>query len=164
MPRVFISIGSNINRETNIKAGVRALRDRYGAVDVSPVYESVSVGFDGDNFLNLVAAFDTTDSIDMVCQFLSQVEDANGRDRSGPRFSSRTLDMDLLLYDDATIKKGKLELPRPEIYKNAFVLKPLADIAADVNDPVKKISYAQLWREFSDSNQSLWQVDMDFNS
>lgn len=164
MARIFVSIGSNIDRENHIRAGIAALRAHFGALSLSPVYESESVGFAGDNFFNLVAGFESNENLTSVCRILTEIEDANGRDRSGPRFSSRTLDIDLLLYDDLVIHDGKLQLPRPEIYKNAFVLKPLADIAPDIQDPIHKTSYSRLWKMFDDQSQALWPVAFDMEA
>jgi len=158
MARVFISIGSNINRKKNIAAGIRALDDLYHPTTCSTIYESKSVGFDGDNFYNLVIAFDTQSDIDEVSAHLMRIEDENGRNRQGPRFSSRTLDLDLLLYDDTVLDTDSLTLPRPEIYDNAFVLLPLSEIAAQQTDPLKRLTYAQLWEQFDQNKQELWPV------
>jgi len=161
MASVYLSIGSNIQRKLHISSGIKALKKRYETVTCSPIYESVAVGFEGDNFYNLVTHFSTSDSIETLSEFLSKVEDENGRDRDGPKFGPRTLDLDLLLYDDQIIKSEKLCLPRPEIYTNAFVLRPLADIAGKVIDPVKKQSYQQLWSLFDQDKQKLWPIELE---
>ena len=161
MTQIYVSIGSNINREHNIRAGINELREHFGAVQLSPVYESISVGFEGDNFYNLAAGFSTDLSIDELNQTLSSIEDRHGRDRSGPRFSSRTLDIDLLLYDDI-VNETDCVLPRPEIYKNAFVLKPLADIAGRMIDPIKGIEYSTMWKAFEKTcTQELWTISFE---
>ena len=160
MARVFISIGSNIDRKANITAGIKALDKLFHPTTCSTIYESESVGFDGDNFYNLVLAFDTNASISEVSTHLSRIEDENGRKRDGPRFSSRTLDLDLLLYDDEILETDALTLPRPEIYENAFVLLPLSEVAAKQIDPLKKKTYAQLWGQFDHSKQNLWPVTL----
>ena len=161
MASVYLSIGSNIQRKLHISSGIKALKKRYETVTCSPIYESVAVGFEGDNFYNLVTHFSTSDSIETLSEFLSKVEDENGRDRDGPKFGPRTLDLDLLLYDNQIIKSEKLCLPRPEIYTNAFVLRPLADIAGKVIDPVKKQSYQQLWSLFDQDKQKLWPIELE---
>ena len=159
MARVYISIGSNTNREHYIRAGVRALAEQFLSLAISPVYESESVGFDGDNFYNLVVAVDTDLSPQDMDKLLKQIEDANQRDRSGPRFSGRTLDLDLLLHDDLILDEGKLVLPREEITENAFVLKPLVDIAPELCDPRDGKSYTQIWDEYDQGSQKLWVID-----
>ncbi len=162
MTRVYVSIGSNINRDENIRGGVADLRAHYGELTLSTVYESESVGFDGDNFYNLVAAFDTNEAVGEVAWVLHEIENTHGRTREGPRFSSRTLDIDMLLYDDLVLHDCKLELPRDEITKNAFVLWPLAEIAPSLKHPVLKRTYAELWAAFDKEKQPLWPVPFDF--
>jgi 2-amino-4-hydroxy-6-hydroxymethyldihydropteridine diphosphokinase len=162
MPRVFVGIGSNIEREKNIRAGVADLRRHFGELSLSTVYESEAVGFDGNNFYNLVAAFNSEESVEVINQTLHEIEDAHGRTREGPRFSSRTLDIDLLLYGDLVLQQGKLDLPRDEITKNAFVLCPMAELAPTLRHPLLNKSYAELWATFDQQKQPLWPVEVDF--
>lgn len=162
MARVYVSIGSNIGREQNIRAGVAELRARFGTLILSSVYESEAVGFDGDSFYNLVAGFDTALAPQQVAEALRVIEEAHGRVRNGPRFSSRTLDIDLLLYDDLILHEGKLEIPRDEITKNAFVLWPLAEIAPQLRHPQRGVSYGALWEAFDRQSQPLWPVAFEF--
>ncbi|MFA5625949.1 MAG: 2-amino-4-hydroxy-6-hydroxymethyldihydropteridine diphosphokinase [Thiohalomonadaceae bacterium] len=162
MARVYVSIGSNIDREENIRAGVADLKHCFGKLTLSSVYESEAVGFSGDNFYNLVAGLDTTMSPQQVLAKLHAIEDAHGRERTGPRFSSRTLDIDLLLYDDLALHEGKLDIPRDEILKNAFVLWPLAEIAPALKHPQQDASYQDLWEHFDQRKQPLWPVEFEF--
>jgi len=161
MARVFISIGSNIDRAKHISAGIHALKSLYHPIVCSTIYESESVGFAGDNFYNLVVAFDTTSSIAEVSANLRKIEDENGRKRDGPRFSSRTLDLDLLLYDNVKLNSDTLTLPRPEIYENAFVLLPLSEVAGSRRDPLTNKTYTQLWAQFDQKKQKLWPVTLN---
>ena len=160
MATVYVSIGSNIERDKYIRSGIKALQELYGALICSPVYESKSVGFEGDNFYNLVVGFETSEHYQKVDANLNKIEDANQRDRSSPKFSSRTLDLDLLLYDDLVLDSQELTLPRPEIYHNAFVLQPLADVAGNMTAPDAELTFAQLWAQFDHSKQKLWVVDL----
>lgn len=159
MADIYISIGSNIKRETHIRQGVNALRDHFGELVVSRIFESEAVGFDGDPFYNLVVRASTDSSIEEVVMVLHEIEDRFGRTRSGPRFSSRTLDMDLLLYDDVVSSGGVCQLPRDEISHNAFVLWPLSEIAPELKHPLLQKSYADLWGEFDRSGQRLEPID-----
>ncbi|SCZ52589.1 2-amino-4-hydroxy-6-hydroxymethyldihydropteridine diphosphokinase [Thiohalomonas denitrificans] len=160
MPRVYVSIGSNIDREASIRAGVFALRERFGPLILSSVYESEAVGFEGDNFFNLVAGFDTAEPVEAVAAGLREIEDRNGRDRSGPRFSSRTLDLDMLLYDDRVCADP--QIPRFEILENAFVLWPLAEIAPETLHPQEGVRFIDLWVRFDKEKQQLWPVEFDW--
>lgn len=164
MPQVFVGIGSNIEREKNILAGVDDLRRRFGELTLSTVYESEAVGFDGNNFYNMVAAFNSNESVETISEALHEIEDAHGRTREGPRFSSRTLDIDLLLYGDTIMQQGKLVLPREEITKNAFVLCPMAELAPALPHPLLNQSYAELWAAFDKQKQPLWPVSMAFST
>ena len=163
MARIYISIGSNIDAEHNIRIAVHALQEHYGKLILSSVYESESVGFEGDNFLNLVAGVNTDEDVYTVVAMLRKIEDDNGRDRSGPRFSPRTVDLDLLLYDDLVLKEEGLELPRDEITKNAFVLLPLEEIAPQLIHPLSDNTMCDLWMNFDKESQKLWQISFEFD-
>ena len=148
MTRVWLSLGSNLEPGKNLRAALIELRARFGALIVSPVYRFPAVGFDGPDFLNLAVGIDTDLSATVLNDWLHSLEDRHGRRRDVPRFSSRTLDLDIVLFGDQTLQgPGNLEIPRPEL-KYAFVRKPLADVAADVVHPALRKSIGQLWREF----------------
>lgn len=148
MERVYISIGSNIGRATNLRAGLAALHARFGPLVVSTIYECPAVGFDGDPFYNCVAGFDSDERVGTVHAELHAIEDRFGRDRSQPKFSSRTLDLDLLLYGDRVMREGRLVLPRPDIDEVAFVLAPLAELAGDRVHPARQETFTELWARF----------------
>ncbi len=160
MARVYLSLGSNIERERYIRAGLAALRQAFGELIVSPTYESESVGFDGDNFFNLVVGMDTELAVGELQRRIKAIEDDNGRERSGPKFSSRTLDIDILTYDDCVGEVDGVMLPRDEILTNAFVLLPLADVAGDELHPQVQRTYAELWAAYDKSKQALWPVPL----
>ena len=163
MAWVYISVGSNIEPAVNIRSAMQELRKLYPDLVVSRVYESESVGFAGDNFYNLVVGFETAEDVREVAQQLRNIEDSHARDRKGPKFSSRTIDLDLLLYDDVIINDGSLNIPRDEISKNAFVLWPLAEVAAEVVHPQFKQTIAALWQSYDKDSQALWPVDFDWS-
>lgn len=158
MAQVFVSIGSNIDRVQNIRVALRELASNYGELQQSSVYESDAVGFDSAPFYNLVVGFSTDETPQAVQAGLHAIEDSNGRMRTA-ELSARTLDLDLLLYDDLVITDGKLVLPRSDIDRYAFVLAPLAEIAGNACHPVSGIRYAELWSAFDDRQQQLTRVE-----
>ena len=158
MAQVYVSIGSNLDRERNIAAALQVLTESYGELQQSSVYESAAVGFDSAPFYNLVVGFSTQESPQVIQNQLHAIEDRCGRQRTAT-LSARTLDLDLLLYNDRVMTAGKLVLPREDINRYAFVLGPLAEIAATARHPVTAVSYADMWAAFDDSDQSLTRID-----
>lgn len=147
MTRAYLSLGSNIEPEKNLRAALAELRTRFGDITVSPTYRYAAVGFDGPGFLNLAVGLNTDLEPQALNDWLHALEDRHGRRRDVPRFSSRTLDADIVLYGDEVLTgENNLQIPRPEL-KYAFVLKPLTDIAADVVHPVLCKTLLELWRE-----------------
>ncbi len=156
----YISLGSNIEPEKHLRAAVAELRERFDDVLLSPIYRTPAVGFEGADFLNAAARIQTELSPQELDDWLHALEDRHARDRSGPRFSSRTLDVDLLLYDDRVLRGGEhLELPRPELATQAFVLKPMVDIAPDVMHPTLGRTIGELWAEMRANGDpcTLWE-------
>ena len=158
MAQVYVSVGSNVERERNIATALQELTESYGELQQSSVYESAAVGFDSAPFYNLVVGFSTRESPRVVQEQLHAIEDRCGRQRTAT-LSARTLDLDLLLYDDQVMTDGKLVLPREDINRYAFVLGPLAEIAAAARHPVTAVSYAEMWAAFDDSDQPLTRID-----
>ncbi len=152
MSQGYISIGSNIDKEIYIPASIKALSQLFGELIISSVYSSESVGFTGDSFYNLVVGFSSELTVKEVAKHLRNIELANGRTQESQKFSSRTLDLDLLLYDDLIINDGRLQIPRDEIQSYAFVLEPLAEVAPTLRHPVNGLSYAELWDRFDKSD------------
>lgn len=159
MVKVYVSVGSNIDREQNVASALQALIKEYGDLEQSRTYETKAVGFNGDPFYNLVVAFETSQTPQQVSKLLSSIEDEHGRDRSGGKFSSRSLDLDLLLYGDLVLDEPDLKLPRAEILEYAFVLKPLAEIAGDRKHPVTGFRFSALWDAFDPTAQPMWPVE-----
>lgn len=162
MTAIYLSLGSNVDRHKNITAALDALADLFGELQISSVYESKSVGFEGSNFFNLVVGAHTHLSIADLSETLKRIEDENGRKRNGPKFSPRTLDIDILTYGDFVGVENGIELPRAEITANAFVLLPLAEIAPNVLHPQLKKTYSDIWQEYDQASQVLWAIDFEW--
>ena len=153
-PKAYLSLGSNINAEANLRSAVAALRARFGNFVLSAFYRTAAVGFDGGDFLNAGAIIDSDLDPHALNAWLHALEDAHGRDRSGPRYSDRTLDIDIVLYDDLVAEGAgnpgsgpgqALRIPRDEL-RHAFVLKPLAEIAPEAVHPLERRTIGELWR------------------
>jgi 2-amino-4-hydroxy-6-hydroxymethyldihydropteridine diphosphokinase len=156
MARAYLSLGSNLEPEHYLRAALAELRERFGTLLCSPVYRTAAVGFEGPEFLNLAVALDTELAPEALDAWLHALEDRHGRRRDVPRFSSRTLDVDLVLYGDRVMRgPGNLELPRPELARHAFVLKPMVDLAPDLLHPTLQRTLAQLWSEFGPGREQL---------
>ncbi|WP_132998772.1 2-amino-4-hydroxy-6-hydroxymethyldihydropteridine diphosphokinase [Luteimonas arsenica] len=160
MPIAYLSLGSNLEPVRHLREAIAALRERFGNVEVSIVYRFPAVGYQGPDFLNAAAALRTDLSPAALNDWLHALEDAHGRDRSGPRYSDRTLDVDIVLYDELVAEgAGNLRIPRDEL-RHAFVLKPLAEIAPDALHPLERRRIADLWRAHPDHDTAFDAVDL----
>jgi len=145
MGKAYLSLGSNVDPERNLRSAIAALRERFGDLSLSPIYRTAAIGFDGPDFLNAAAIIESDLDPQALNDWLHALEDAHGRDRSSPRFGDRPLDIDIVFYDERIVDgPQRLRIPRPEL-RHAFVLKPLADIAPGFIDPLSRKSLAELW-------------------
>ena len=153
-----LSLGSNIDAKRNIRLALNALASQFSSLKLSPVYESESIGFDGDNFLNLVVVVETDLSLVLVQEFLKQLEESQGRDRTQAKFSSRPIDVDILFFGNDDGASLGIDLPREEITRNAFVLLPLAKLLPDTQHAPTGKTYAELWASYDKDSQKLWPI------
>lgn len=142
--QVSLSLGSNIDRTRNIRSAIDTLYEAFNVIAISPVYESEAVGFDGAPFYNLMVLIETTLSLSEVNKTLKVIEDQHGRVRTGPKFSSRTLDIDVVTYGDFVGELDGVELPRPELFYNAFVMLPMIDLLGSAIEPKTGKAYKAL--------------------
>ena len=159
MRQVYLSVGSNEEPRKHVAMALEAINALFSPIEFSSVYESVAVGFEGDNFFNLVVGFETELPLTELDERLDQIEQDCGRKRGGERFASRTMDLDLLVYGDHVCHDEHWDIPRGEITRYAFVLKPLAELAPDFLHPESGLSFSQLWEAGDFSGQDLWQVE-----
>ncbi len=143
MTKVYLDIGSNIDRRKNIQSCVDQLRQDFPNIVLSRAYESEAFGFDGDPFINLAAGIETNLSFEGLQNYLKELENKHARKRNNKKFISRTLDVDILLFGDLVLQPDK-DIPRAEILKFPFVLFPLSEIAADVYHPTKKQTISEI--------------------
>ncbi|MGH8119605.1 MAG: 2-amino-4-hydroxy-6-hydroxymethyldihydropteridine diphosphokinase [Gammaproteobacteria bacterium] len=162
MTRVYAGIGSNVDRDTHIRAAVRLMAESFGRLLLSSVYESPAYGFEGDNFYNLVTGFDTAMDLPELAARLREIEYACGRQRQEGRFLPRTVDIDLLLFGNTIRHDDDFDLPRVDIVLFAFVLWPLSEIAAVERHPGLGRTYAELWRDFDGKKNQIRPVRFSF--
>jgi len=161
MARVYLSLGSNLDPRQHLSAAIAELRERFGDITVSPAYRSRSVGFDGADFVNLAVGLDTDLAPQVLNDWLHALEDRHGRRRDVPRYSDRTLDIDIVFHGTLVFDgPGHLQIPRKEL-QHAFVLRPIADIAPDLRHPVSGTSMADLWAAFPQQDEPLQVVSLE---
>ncbi|MFP8965610.1 2-amino-4-hydroxy-6-hydroxymethyldihydropteridine diphosphokinase [Pokkaliibacter sp. CJK22405] len=148
---VALNLGSNLEPEVNLRLGIEKLRALFGALELSPVYRSPAVGFDGPPFLNLAVRLQTLLSLEELAQTLRDIELSGGRPADAQKFSSRTLDIDIVLFDDlvgvCSSASRQILLPRPDLCDYPHMLKPMADLMPQACHPTVGQSYEQLWEE-----------------
>lgn len=160
MSRAYLSLGSNIKPEQHLRAAIDALHAQFGDLLISGVYRTEAVGFDGPAFLNMVVGLDTEWTPQALDQWLHALEDSQGRRRDVERYSSRTLDIDIILFGDLVVDgPGHLQIPRDEL-KHAFVLAPLAEIAPHAAHPLSGKSMQALWQTHPEHGQPMHIVDL----
>jgi len=155
MATVYLGLGSNILPEENLSLGVRELRRQYGELDVSSVYRSKALGFEGDDFLNLVVGLRSEDSPREICDQIERLHNLSGRERGRDKWGSRPLDIDLLLYNDLIMDERPVRVPRSDILEYSFVLRPLAELAPDLVHPVTGKTMLTHWQEFDAESHPL---------
>ncbi len=162
MPKVLLGLGSNINREENIRSGIDLVSRFLKKMKVSPVYESPAFGFVGDPFFNLAVSGMVDISLEDLVVLLRDIEFTHGRAVDAEKFSSRHLDIDVILYGDKVGVFDNIQLPRGELVEQAYVLKPVSDIEAELSHPALKLSFRQLWQEFKGDKRHIWQSDFQY--
>lgn len=162
MAKILLGLGSNVDPENNLAQGIHALRALDAQLTCSPVYQSRAEGFDGDDFLNLVVLLDFEISLEQLSTGIASIEERFGRDRNEPRFSAKTLDIDILLFNNLVGQFGRITLPREEITANAFVLKPLADLSPDLIHPIEQVTISALWKNLGPAMQAVTALDIQF--
>lgn len=158
--QVFVGAGSNLRPAEHLARAVQLVRARFGGLRLSAVYRNAAIGFDGDDFLNLVLGFRTDTPPHEVMAELRRVEWACGRQRGAKRHADRSLDLDMLLYGDLIVQQPGLNLPRPDLLTRAFVLRPMSELEPQRRHPVTGRSYAEHWAEFDRNSHPMTQVEV----
>ena len=158
---VFLSLGSNIDPEENLKFACRELKKAFGNIQVSSVYRNKPIGFEGNDFLNMVVKVKSTFSPSEMLDFLGSMEASTGRDISTGTFDSRTLDIDMILYNNLVHPEKPFKIPRKDIELYSFVLCPLAEIDPDGMHPVIGKTFKDLWEDFGQEEHLSNKVSLD---
>lgn len=159
---VYVAAGSNVEPLKNLRIALDELSKHY-RLKVSNAYRNKAVGFAGEDFINLVVGFATTDSMHRVIERLHAAEAACGRPRDAPKWAPRTMDLDLLLYGDAIVNEPGTKVPRADLVKRAYMLKPMAELAPEVRHPISGKSMQELWEQFDDDAHSMTRVDFQLD-
>jgi len=162
MALLTLSLGSNLQPALHIEKALDGLAEVFGELRLSSVFESEAVGFSGGNFLNMVVATETDLPLLTISQLIKELETRHGRQRDQVRFSSRTLDIDILTLGDLCGTHDGIVLPRPEITVNAYVLWPLSQVCPACVDPHSGQRYSELWAAYDKTRQALWPVDFNW--
>jgi 2-amino-4-hydroxy-6-hydroxymethyldihydropteridine diphosphokinase len=155
MADVYVAAGSNIEPEKNLGRALDELQQTFGEIEISPAYRNPAVGFAGADFSNLVVAFRPADSPALVKQKVERIELLCGRPRDAAKWAPRTMDLDVLMYDQLVSDQPGLILPRPDLLRRAFMLKPLADLAPGLQHPTRHRTIGELWAEFPSADHAL---------
>lgn len=162
-PLIFVSLGSNIQKEYHIRHGISALKKCFSVPIISSVYQTKAVGFTGTTFYNLVVKLESCDAIEYITRKLKEIEWENGRGSNTKSFSNRTLDIDLLMYGSLVQHDGVIDVPRKDILLYDFVLKPLAEIASTVKHPENHETFSKLWEKFEGESAIISKVNLSFS-
>ncbi len=160
MVPVYLGLGSNVDPEENLRLGIRELRRIFGEIELSAVYSNAAIGFDGADFLNMVVRLQSADSPRAIQSQAESIHVLAGRDRNSDKFSSRPLDIDLLLFGDELIDEPGLKLPRCDVLDFSFVLRPLAELDPGLIHPGTGKTMAEHWQAFDASSHPLRLVDI----
>lgn len=154
MADVYVAAGSNVEPEKNLARALDEMERVFGALAISPAYRNPAVGFEGADFINLVVGLRTADPVSRVKQELERIEMLCGRPRDAPKWAPRTMDLDILMYDQLVSDTPGLIVPRPDLLRRAFMLKPLADVAPGLRHPTQHRTIGELWAEFPAADHS----------
>lgn len=161
MTDVYVAAGSNVDPEKYLARALRELAGAYGPLTLSPAYKNQAVGFTGDDFINLVVGFRTVDDVAAVRRQLQKIEASCDRPPDAPKWAPRTMDLDILLFGDRISDEPGLKIPRPDLLKRPYMLKPMADIAPDVRHPISGQTMRELWESFEGDQHSMVEVFID---
>lgn len=163
MPQVFVALGSNINPVQRLAQAAQALRQHFADIHFSTCYRNAAFGFEGPDFYNVAAGFNTSLSIVELLAVLHAVEALCGRGREDPKWAPRAMDIDLLLYGEEVGEGPGYTLPRKDLTRRIYMLGPLAQIAPQWRYPPAGPTIGELWAAFPREGLALIPAELDLN-
>jgi 2-amino-4-hydroxy-6-hydroxymethyldihydropteridine diphosphokinase len=157
---VFVAAGSNVEPVANLRLALAQLASHYPGLRCSKAYRNRAVGFDGADFVNLVVAFDTDEDVHQVIERLHEAEAACGRARNAPKWAPRSMDLDILLYGSLVCDEPGLMLPRPDLLRRPYMLRPMAELAPRLRHPSLGSTMSDLWASFDGDAHAMQSVDL----
>lgn len=161
LTRVYVAAGSNVDAARNLALAARELRRVFPDVRFSPAYRNAAVGFEGEDFINFVAAFSSGLGRRGVVAELQRIEALCGRERDAPKWAPRSMDLDILLHGDDICDEPGLVLPRPDLLRRPYMLGPLADLAPQLRHPTAGLTIGELWARFDHDAHAMTPVSLD---
>jgi 2-amino-4-hydroxy-6-hydroxymethyldihydropteridine diphosphokinase len=161
MPDAYVAAGSNLRPRENLRRAIATLVVEFPGLIASRAWLNAAVGFDGDDFINLVVRFPSEWPVAALLERLKAVERAGGREPGAPKWGPRTIDLDLLLYGNNVGEFSGARLPHPDLETRAWVLGPLAELAPDLAHPVSGVPIGELWRRFDRRAHPLHETTLD---
>ena len=161
MARIYLGVGSNLEPRKNLKLALLKLQHRFGESAASCIYKNAPVGFVGADFMNLVVQIESEVSAQDICKEIELIHNLSGRQRGSNKWGSRPLDIDLLLYNDLILDEKSVRVPREDILKYSFVLRPMAELAPALIHPVTGKSMLAHWQAFDAASHPLERVDVE---
>lgn len=162
--RVFVAAGSNVDANKNLQLASSELVRAFGKVEFSPAYQNVAAGFEGDDFINFVAGFDTELLVRDVVAELQRIEGLCGRERNAPKWAPRSMDLDILLFGNLICDESGLVLPRPDLLHRSYMLGPMADVGGDIIHPIEQREILKLWKDFDRDAHPLTRIELSLGT
>ena len=161
MPDAYVAAGSNVRPHASLSRALALLGGEFPGLRASRAYANAAVGFEGDDFINLVVSFPADLPTEALLDRLNSIVRSCGREPGAPKWGPRSLDLDLLLHGDRVGRVAGKSLPHPDLLTRAWVLGPLAELAPALVHPVARERIDSLWRRFDRSGHPLTPVALE---